>query len=94
LKRAAPKAQEAIKWGTPFFVEPRFLFAFSAHKSHLNFTPTPEGLKPFRKELKIHQTTKVMLQIFYDEPLPEDLVRRIAEQRVRDVSERKDEAFW
>ena len=31
LKSVAPKAEEAIKWGTPFFVEPRFLFAFSAH---------------------------------------------------------------
>ena len=31
LKGVAPEAEEAIKWGTPFFVEPRFLFAFSAH---------------------------------------------------------------
>ena len=30
LKSVAPEAEEAIKWGTPFFVEPRFLFAFSA----------------------------------------------------------------
>ena len=37
LKSVAPEAEEAIKWGTPFFVEPRFLFAFSAHKAHLNF---------------------------------------------------------
>jgi uncharacterized protein YdhG (YjbR/CyaY superfamily) len=35
LKSVAPQAEEAIKWGTPFFVEPRFLFAFSAHKAHL-----------------------------------------------------------
>ena len=33
LKSVAPEAEEAIKWGTPFFVEPRFLFAFSAHKA-------------------------------------------------------------
>ncbi len=36
LKSVAPEAEEAIKWGTPFFVEPRFLFAFSAHKAHLS----------------------------------------------------------
>ena len=41
LKSVAPDADETIKWGTPFFVEPRFLFAFSAHKTHLNFAPTP-----------------------------------------------------
>ena len=26
LRKVAPDAQEAIKWGNPFFVEPRFLF--------------------------------------------------------------------
>lgn len=29
LKEVAPGATEAVKWGTPFFVEPRFVFGFS-----------------------------------------------------------------
>jgi len=94
LKSVAPEADEVIKWGTPFFVEPRFLFAFSAHKAHLNFAPMEAGLEPFRGELKKHKTTKGTLQIPYDKPLPEDLVRKIAERRVRDVRRRKDDAFW
>jgi uncharacterized protein YdhG (YjbR/CyaY superfamily) len=94
LKSVAPEAEEAIKWGTPFFVEPRFLFAFSAHKAHLNFVPTAAGLEPFRKELEKHKTTKGMLQISYGKPLPEDLIRKIAERRLRDVHERGDNAFW
>lgn len=94
LKREAPKAEEAIKWGTPFFVEPRFVFAFSAHKAHLNFAPTAAALKAFRKELAKHQTTDNFLQIPYDQPLPEALVRRIAEYCVRSVRERKDDTFW
>ncbi len=94
LKSVAPRAEEQIKWGNPFFVEPRFLFAFSAHKAHLNFTPMPAGLDPFRAELKKHRTTKGVLSIPYDKPLPEALIRKIAARRVRDVSERKDDAFW
>ena len=94
LKSVAPHAEEAIKWGTPFFVEPRFLFAFSAHKAHLNFAPMADGLEPFRKELKAHQTTKGVLQVAYTKPLPESLIRRIAEYRVRAVAERTDDAFW
>ena len=95
LKSVAPEAEEAIKWGTPFFVEPRFLFAFSAHKGHLNFSPTAAGLEPFRKELEKYKTTKSgMLQIPYNKPLPEDLVRKIAEYRLRQVREREDDAFW
>ena len=94
LKRVAPAAQEAIKWGTPFFVEPRFLFAFSAHKAHCNFAPTAAALEAFRKELEKHKTTKRFLQIPYNKPLPQDLVRKIAEYSLRNVREREDDAFW
>jgi uncharacterized protein YdhG (YjbR/CyaY superfamily) len=94
LKKVAPKAQQAIKWGVPFFIEPRFLFAFSAHKAHLDFVPTSAGLKPFKKELAKHKTTTGMLQVRYDEPLPEALIRKIARQRVRDVRGRKGDGFW
>ncbi|MEJ8853325.1 DUF1801 domain-containing protein [Variovorax robiniae] len=94
LKEVAPDATEAIKWGTPFFVEPRFLFAFSAHKAHLDFTPTEKGLLPFREELAQYKTTKNMLQCPYKQPLPEDLIRRIAEHQVRVVREREDDGFW
>jgi len=94
LRKAAPDAEETIKWGTPFFVEPRYVYAFSAYKAHCNFAPTPESLKAFEKELARHKTTKNYLQIPYDAPLPEDLIRRIAEHRVRAVRERKGDSFW
>ena len=94
LKSVAPEAEEAIKWGTPFFVEPRFLFAFSAHKAHCNFAPTAAALKAFRKQLQEHKTTKNSLQIFYNEPLPEDLIRKIAACSLREVRGREDDAFW
>ena len=94
LKSVAPEAEETNKWGTPFFVEPRFLFAFSAHKAHLNFTPTPAGLEPFRKELEKHPTTKGFLQVPYDKPLPVALIRKIAEHRLRSVRRRADDGFW
>lgn len=94
LKSVAPDAEETIKWGNPFFVEPRFLFAFSAHKAHLSFAPTAAALNAFREELKGHKTTKNFLQIPYDKPLLEDLIRRIAEHCVQTVRERKDDAFW
>ena len=94
LKSVAPEAEEAIKWGVPFFVEPRFLFSFSACKAHCNFAPMAAALEPFRKELEQHKTTKNYLQIPYTEPLPEDLIRRIAEYCVRHVRERETDSFW
>jgi uncharacterized protein YdhG (YjbR/CyaY superfamily) len=94
LKSVAPEAEEAIKWGAPFFVEPRFLFAFSAHKVHCNLAPTAAALEAFRKELEKHKTTKNYLQIPYNKPVPEELVRKIAEYSLRSVREREDDAFW
>lgn len=94
LKSVAPKAEQVIKWGMPFFVEPRFLFSFSAHKAHCNFAPSAAALKAFRKELKEHPTTKNFLQIPYDQPVPEALVRQIAEYRLQTVQERDDDDFW
>ena len=52
------------------------------------------SLEAFRKELAGHQTTKELLKVRYDEPLPEDLIRRIAEHRLRVVKAREDDSFW
>lgn len=94
LKHVAPKAEEAIKWGTPFFIEPRFLFAFSAHKTHLGFAPPAATLEKFSEELAAHKTTKNTLQVPYKKPLPEDLICRMAEYSLKIVSERNDDSFW
>jgi len=93
LKSVAPKAEEIIKWGNPFFVEPRFLFAFSAHKAHCNFSATTAALEPFRKELEKYKITDAgLLQLPYNQPLPEDLIRKIAKYRLRNMGEGDD--FW
>ncbi|MEO8307309.1 MAG: DUF1801 domain-containing protein [Pseudomonadota bacterium] len=94
LKSVAPGATETIKWGTPFFVEPRFLFSFSAHKSHVSFAPMAAGLEPFRKELEKHVTTKNFLKIPYDKPLPEALIRKIARHSLCTVRQRDGDGFW
>ena len=94
LKSVAPRATEAIKWGTPFFIEPRFLFAFSAHKSHVSFAPMAAALTHFRKELAAHDSTKNFLRIPYDQPIPEALVRKIARHCVKQLEARKGDSFW
>lgn len=94
LKSTAPNADAIIKWGNPFFVEPRFLFAFSAHKAHLSLAPTVKTLKLFSGALKEYETTKHFLKIRYDEPLPEATIRKIARHRVKEVRSRTDKNFW
>lgn len=94
LRSVAPKAQEAIKWNAPFFVEPRFLFSFSAFKRYCVFVPSAEVLAAFAAELASFATTKNFLKLPYDKPLPEALIRRMAKDQLKRVSARKDDAFW
>ena len=92
LKKVAPKAKEGLKWGSPVLEEKRILFAYTAHKSHLNFMPTHSSLAPFKEELKDYKTGKDTIQFPYDKPLPKQLIRKIAAYRAKDVRERG--ALW
>lgn len=94
LSEVAPDAQQAIKWGAPFFIEPRFLFSFNANKAHLNFAPSQAAMAHFRNELQGHKTTLNYLQVAYDEPLPEALIRKIARYQLKLVRARKGDSFW
>ena len=92
LKKVAPKATEAIKWGSPVFIEERILFAYMASKSHVNFMPTRSTLKEFKKELADYKTGKDTIQFPYDKPLPKTLIQKIARFRAKDV--RQNGALW
>lgn len=85
LRRAAPSATEAIKWGSPVLEEGRILFAYSAHRAHLNFMPTGSSLEPFREELGGYKTGKDTIQLPYDQPIPKQLIRKIARHRINNV---------
>jgi len=94
LKRAAPQAQEAIKWNTPFFIEPRFVYAFAAHKAHASFAPPAAALAHFQGALQALKTTKGTIVLPYDQPLPSDLIRQMAEYSVQRLRERRSDGFW
>jgi uncharacterized protein YdhG (YjbR/CyaY superfamily) len=91
LKKIAPKATEALKWGSPVLIEKRILFAYSAFRTHLNFMPTRSALIPFKKELSHYKTGKDTIQFPYDQPLPKALIKKIATYRVKEV---KAGALW
>ena len=87
LKKVAPKAIEAVKWGSPVFEEKRILFAYAAYKTHLNFMPTSQSLEPFKEELTEFKTGQDTIQFPYDKPLPKALIQKIAAHRAKQVRE-------
>lgn len=92
LKSVVPEAKESLKWGKPVFESDTILFAYSAHKAHLTFVPTGPALKPFENELSEFSTQKDSIQFPYKNPLPEQLIRKIAQFR-KDAVELR-EAKW
>lgn len=92
LKKAAPKATEAIKWRVPVYEMERILFAFGAFRTHLNFMPTPSVLEAFAKDLAEFKTGKGTVQFPYDRPLPKTLIRKMALLRVKELKEK--DAKW
>ena len=49
---------------------------------------------PAEGQAHLHKTTKGTLQLAYAEPLPEELIRQLAQYSLELVRERDDDAFW
>jgi uncharacterized protein YdhG (YjbR/CyaY superfamily) len=92
LKEAVPDAEECIKWSHPAFVLKQILSTLSAHKSYVSLAPTPAVVSYFKDRLGDFETTRCTIKFLYSEPLPKDLVKDIAAQRLCDVLER--DARW
>lgn len=88
LKKAAPKATEAIKWGAPTFAYKRILFAYAAYKDHVSLMPTPAVLKELKKDLAGYKTGKGSVQFYYEKPLPKALILKLAKLRVKHSKEK------
>ena len=78
LKSVAPDGTEVIKWGVPLFWDSRVLFGFAAYKSHISFGPGEPAIQHFAEELGQFKTGKGTMQIPYKQPIPQDLIRRMA----------------
>lgn len=82
IRKAAPQATEAIKYGIPTFVLNGNLVHFAAYEHHIGFYPTPSGIEEFKKELAGFGTAKGSVKFPLDKPLPLALVTRIVKFRV------------
>ena len=77
IRKAAPKAEEAIKYQIPTFVQDGNLVSFAAYKNHIGLYPAPRKADKFKKELADYEGGKGTVQFPLDEPVPYDLISRI-----------------
>lgn len=84
IRKAAPDAEEAMKYGIPSFVQNGNLIHFAGFKSHIGLYPTPSGIVAFKKELAGYASSKGAIQFPLDKPIPYALIERIAKFRVKE----------
>lgn len=88
IKKAAPDAEEAIKYAMPTFTLHGNLVHFAAFKNHIGFYPAPMGIEAFKEELSVYKGAKGSVQFPLDQPLPLDLITRMVKFRVQQSLEK------
>ena len=83
IKKAAPKAEEAISYQIPTFNFHGYLIYFAAYKNHIGVYPAPRGVEGFKKGLARYGAGKGTLRFPLDEPVPYDLITKIVEFRAK-----------
>lgn len=84
IKKAAPEAKEAIKYGIPTFQLNGNLVHFAGFDKHIGFYPTPSGIQTFKKELSTYKSAKGSVQFPLNIPLPLELISKIVKFRVKE----------
>ncbi len=90
IRKAAPDAEETIKYRMPTFTLKGNLVHFAAFKKHIGFYPTPTGTEKFQKELSVYKGAKGSVRFPLDKPIPFNLISRIVKFRAKENSERAE----
>ena len=85
IRKAAPDADEALKYRIPTFVLHENLVHFAAFKNHIGFYPTPSGVEAFKQELSRYEGAKGSVQFPIDKPMPLKLIDRIVKFRAKEA---------
>ena len=88
IRKAAPDAEEGVKYGIPTFTLQGNLVHFGAYQKHIGFYPTPTGLEEFKEELSAYEGSKGTVRFPLDKPIPFDLITKIVKFRVKENLER------
>ena len=78
LHGALPEAEERISWSMPTYWKGRNIIHFAASKNHLGIYPGDEATAVFAEDLTGFDVSKGTIRIPYDQPLPVNLIERIA----------------
>lgn len=81
IHKAVPEAQETISYQVPCFNLNGPILYFSAYKSHIGVAAPPPTMEDFKDELTAYKTSKSTVQLPHDQPLPLELIEKLARHR-------------
>ena len=84
IKIEAPKAEEKLSYGMPYYKLNGRLFYLGAFKAHVSLFAMPSAVNKFQKELKSYGTTKAAIHLPLGKPMDKVLVRKIIKFRVQE----------
>ena len=87
ILEAVPEAEQCLSYGMPAFkVQGRTVAGFAAFKNHLSYLPhSGSVLDEMGDDIAGYQSTKGSLHFPVDQPLPDVLVRRLVETKMREL---------
>lgn len=89
IKTAAPKAEERISYGMPYYGYKGRLAYFRLSKNHIGlYIPTPI-IEEHAKKLKNYKTSRATVRFPLDKKLPQALIRKLLKARLQ-----KNEKSW
>ncbi len=88
IRKAAPDAEEAIKYMMPTFVLNGNLIHFAGYKNHIGLYPGSRPIEAFKDELTKYETSKGTVRLPLDKPIPSGLIGKITKFCVKRNAER------
>lgn len=86
IKQAVPAAEESIAYAMPAYkLNGKPLVYFAGYDKHIGFYATPTGHSAFNKELSQYKQGKGSVQFPLDQPIPYDLIEKIAIYKSQNV---------
>jgi uncharacterized protein YdhG (YjbR/CyaY superfamily) len=86
IRNAAPEAHETISYNIPAFTQNGMLVYFAAFNKHIGLYPPIKADATLQKAIAPYAGPKGNLQFPLDQPIPYDLIGKIARLRVQQNS--------
>ena len=86
VRKAAPKAEEAIKYAMPTYVLNGNMLSVGAYKTHIGVYPIPAGDAKFQAAVAAYKSGKSALNFPLNEPIPYTLITKLVKFRMKEMA--------